>query len=449
MPLANTASPRLKEIRVATDGAPDRHATGSEFHPPEPSDQETKAPGVLSGIQVIDMSRVVAGPLAGQILADLGADVIKIERRGDGDDVRALGPPWIKDAAGEDTEHSTYFQSVNRGKRSLTLDFTRPEGASVLHRLIAGADVVLENFRPGTLAKYSLGPEELLTRHPRLIYCSISGFGHSGPYAERSGYDYLVQAMGGQMAVTGLPDGAPGASPMRVGVPIADICAGNNAAIAILAALLYRERTGAGQHIDIALFDSQIAIVLNPLTAWLNGRSAVPRTGNEHPSAVPYGVFPTADGHLLIATFNNREFARLAGALGKAEWAEDPRFENSSDRVAHRAELVAEMSAVLAGAGRLEWMELLNAAKISCGPINTMADIEADPQVAAREMIVTLAHPVAGELRVAGSPLKMSALPVRYDRPPPLVGEHTDEILTGRLGLTTAEIAALRRAEVI
>jgi crotonobetainyl-CoA:carnitine CoA-transferase CaiB-like acyl-CoA transferase len=395
------------------------------------------------------MTRVVAGPLSAQTLADLGADVIKIERCGGGEDLRSLGPPWLKSERGEDTEQSTYFQAVNRGKRSLAIDFASPAGAELVRRLALKSDVLLENFRTGTLAKYGLGYEALSAANPRLIYCSITGFGQTGPYSDRSGYDYLVQAMGGQMSVTGHPDGAPGAGPMRVGVPIADICTGNNATIAILAALFHRQTSGRGQHIDLALLDSQVAILLNGLSSWLNAGSVLPRTGNDHPTAMPNGVFPTGAGYILISTFNDREFARLAEAMGHPEWAEDARFIRSRDRGANRAELTRLMSDVLRTASKAEWIARLNAAKVSCGPINEMADIEADPQIAARDMIVTMEHATAGKVRMAGSPLKLSDSPVVYRRPPPLPGEHTAEVLQELLGLDEAEMKSLAEQGVI
>jgi crotonobetainyl-CoA:carnitine CoA-transferase CaiB-like acyl-CoA transferase len=404
-------------------------------------------PGALDGVKVLDMSRVVAGPLAAQTLADLGADVIKIERPEGGDDLRTLGPPWIEGADGR--EESTYFQTVNRGKRSMTLDFATPQGAEILKRLAAGSDVLIENFRARTLDRYGLGYDELSRINPALIYCSITGFGQDGPYSDRSGYDYLVQAMGGQMAVTGLPDGQVGAGPMRVGVPIADISAGNNAAIAILAALIHRGRTGRGQHIDIALYDSQVALLLNSLGAWLNTRSPLPKTGNDHPTAVPNGVFPVADGYVLIATFNDREFGRLADVLGRPEWRSDPRYARSRDRLANRKTLMTEMAEALSAHGRQHWMRQLNAAKVSCGPINDMQDIEADPQLAERGMFVTLSHPEMGDVRIVGSPLKLSESPVGYRRAPPLAGEHTDEILGERLALTAEAIQALKQAKII
>lgn len=403
----------------------------------------------LAGIRVVDLTRVVAGPLAGQLLADFGADVIKVERRGEGDDVRRVGPPWLKDRDGRDSEESTYFQSVNRGKRSITVDFTQGEGAELIRRLVADADVVLENYRTGTLARYGLGYDDLAAINPRLIYCSITGFGTTGPYADRSGYDYLAQAMAGLMSVTGLPDGQPGAGPTRVGVPIADICTGMNAAIGVLVALNYRHASGRGQHLEVSLFDSQLAAMLNAFTAWFNAGTALPRSGNDHPSAAPYGVYPVADGHILIATFNDREFGRLAGVLGHPEWVDDPRFARNGARVANRPVLAAAITEVLSAHGKAYWMERMHAAKISAGPINTMADIEHDPQVAAREMVVTMPHPLAGEVRVPGNPIKLSDSPVVYRRPPPLIGEHTEEVLGEVLALSPGAIDDLRARNII
>ncbi len=405
------------------------------------------ASGILSGVRVLDLTRVVAGPLAAQTLADLGADVVKVERVGDGDDLRTLGPPWVEGRPGA-PEQSTYFQMVNRNKRSIGLDFSRSEGAEILRRLAAEADVFIENFRTGTLAKYGLGYEDLRAINPRLIYCSITGFGQTGPYNDRSGYDYLVQAMGGQMAVTGQPE-ADGGIPTRVGVPIADITAGNNAAIAILAALLHRQNGGEGQHIDIALFDSQVALLMNNIGSWLNARAPLPRTGNEHPTAVPNGVFECADGFILVATFNDREFARLAGALGRPEWAEDARFIRSRDRLENRIVLTREINAVLSENLRAHWMERILAAKVSCGPINEMPDIEIDPQLQARGMFVTMEHPVTGTVQLVGSPLHLSDTPVSYRSAPPLAGEHSEEVLRQYLSLSTEELEKLRASSII
>ena len=395
------------------------------------------------------MSRVVAGPLSAQILADMGADVIKVERLQIGDDVRSLGPPWLNAFDGTPTDQSTYFQSVNRGKRSICIDFTKPRGADLIRGLASSADVLVENLRTGTLGKYGLDYAALSEINPRLIYCSVTGFGQTGPYADRSGYDYLAQAMGGQMAVTGIADGEPGAGPLRVGIPVTDIAAGMNAVIGILGALFHRQHSGRGQHIDVSLLDCQVAMLLNPMAAWLNGRTEIPRLGNDHSSAVPYGVFPCADGHVLIATFNDREFARLSEALGHAQWSGDPHFLRSRDRVTNRLKLVEQMSAVLRQRSKAHWIEQLNNAKISCGPINSMADIETDPQIAAREMIVSLPHAVAGQVRMVGNPVKWSATPVAYRRPPPLTGEHTVEILRDRLGLNEQAINSLSAEGVL
>jgi crotonobetainyl-CoA:carnitine CoA-transferase CaiB-like acyl-CoA transferase len=409
----------------------------------------TNNPSPLTGLRVLDLTRVIAGPLGGQILGDLGADVIKVERKGEGDDVRKVGPPWMKGETGEDLDESTYFQAVNRNKRSLTVDFATLAGADLIRRLAAQSDVLIENYRPGTLARYGIGYEELRVVNPRLIYCAITGFGQTGPYADRSGYDYLIQGMGGLMSVTGVPDGEPGAGPMRVGVPVADILAGMNIVIGVLAALQHRHRTGEGQLVDVALLDSQIAVMLNAASAWLNAQALLGRTGNDHPSAAPYGVYQAADGHLIIATFNDREFKRLAEALGHPEWIDDPRFTRNGDRVANRPAIKAAVQEIVIRRTRTEWIEVLNAAKVSCGPINTMPEALADPQVLAREMIVTLDHSVMGPVRTPGSPYKLSESPVSYRRPPPLMGEHTDEILQEVLNLSQSEIVGLRDSGAI
>lgn len=406
-------------------------------------------PSSLTGLRVLDLTRVVAGPLGGQILGDLGADVIKVERKDEGDDVRKVGPPWMRGREGEDLDESTYFQAVNRNKRSLTVDFSTPAGADLIKRLAAQSDVLIENYRPGTLKRYGIGYEELRAINPQLIYCAITGFGQTGPYADRSGYDYLVQGMGGLMSVTGVPDGEAGAGPMRVGVPVADILAGMNIVIGVLAALQHRHRSGEGQLVDIALLDSQIAVMLNAASAWLNAEALLGRTGNDHPSAAPYGVYQAADGYLIIATFNDREFKRLAEALERPEWIDDPRFARNGDRVANRPAIKAAVQEIVIRKSRAEWIEVLNAAKVSCGPINSLPEALADPQVLAREMIVSLEHPAMGTTRAPGSPYKLSRSPVSYRRPPPLMGEHTDEILQEVLKLSAGEIAGLRDSGAI
>ncbi|MEO8722126.1 MAG: CaiB/BaiF CoA-transferase family protein [Sphingobium sp.] len=400
---------------------------------------------VLSGVKVLDMTRVVAGPTATQCLGDFGADVIKVERPGEGDDVRHVGPPWLIDTDGHETRESTYFQAANRNKRSIAVNFQSEEGAQMLRTLAAKVDVFVENFRPNTLAKYGLDYESLKQINPRLIYCSISGFGQTGPYASRSGYDFLMQAMSGLMSVTGDPDGPP----MRVGVPIADILAGKDAVIGILLALRELDRTGRGQSIDISLFDSQVAAMANTFTAWFNGGFEMPRTGNDHPSASPYGVYRTLDGYLLIATFNNREFTRLALAVGKPEWVDNESFNSMGARVANRHALAAALTEILVEKPREHWIELLNAAGVSCGPINRMSELQADPHFRAREMTVTLPHALSGEIVVAPSPIRCSESVAEYKLGPPVIGQHTVEVLHDMLGLDEGAVSALAARGVI
>ena len=403
----------------------------------------------LAGLRVLDMTRVIAGPYAGQILADLGADVLKVERQGEGDDIRRIGPPWLKGTENEPHQESTYSQSVNRNKRSISVDFAQREGADLLRQLAAESDILLENYRTGTLAKYGLSYEQLREINPRLIYCSITGFGQTGPYANRSGYDYLIQAMAGVMSVTGHRDDQPGDGPMRVGVPVADICAGLYAAIGVLAAVNHRHQSGEGQHIDVSLFDAQVAALLNTFSAWFNGGKELGRTGNDHPSASPYGVYAVDDGHILVATFNDREFARLASAVGRPEWIEDPKFARNGARVANRQELSALLTKALQGRSKDEWITHLNASTVSCGPINSMADLETDPHAVEREMIVPLEHPVNGTIRTVASPMRFSETPVRYKLAPPTIGEHTVEVLGDWLGFNPQQIADLRQRHVI
>lgn len=405
--------------------------------------------GPLAGLRVLDMTRVIAGPYAAQILGDLGADVVKVERRGEGDDIRRVAPPWLKDAQGRDRDESTYSQAVNRNKRSLAVDYGQPAGAKLLREMAAQADVLIENYRTGTLAKYGLGYEDLKELNPRLIYCSLTGFGQTGPYAERSGYDYLVQAMAGVMSVTGARDGQPGAGPTRIGVPIADTTAGLFATIGVLAALQHRHASGRGQQLDISLFESQVATLMNVFSAWTNAGVELGRTGNDHPSAAPYGVFEVSDGFLLVATFNDREFTRLAAALGHAEWSDDARFSTNAARVANRSELAALLTQALAGRGKAEWVERLNAATVSCGPINNMADLERDPQVIARGLVVPMTHPVNGPIRTVASPLRLSESPASYRIAPPRVGEHSQAVLRDWLGLKDTQCAALRESGAI
>lgn len=405
---------------------------------------ETSNGGALEGIKVVDLTRVIAGPLAGQILADLGAEVIKVERPLVGDDVRHLGPPWMKDKERHDLNEATYFVAVNRGKRSVTIDFARPEGAKLVKRLIASADVVLENFRPGTLEKHGLDYASLSSENPRLIYCSVTGFGHTGPYKERPGYDFLMQGMAGVMSVTG----KPGTGPTRAGVPIADYSAGLTAAIGVLAALNHRHTSGRGQSVDVALFDCQVSMMLNVFSAWFNSGVAI-QQANDHPSACPHGVFPTADGHIIIATMSDAQFARVAGVLGHPEWAHDPRFETNGCRVENSEELVALMSHELRARDSQHWLRQLDLATIPAGPVNRISDLEGHPQLEARSMVVSFSDPEKGVIKTPGNPVKLSASPVAYRLPPPALGQHTEAVLRGELGLTEQAFAALRAQSIV
>jgi len=400
--------------------------------------------GALDGVRVVDMTRVVAGPLCAQTLGDLGAEVVKVERRGDGDDLRALGPPFI---AG--SEDSAYFVTLNRNKRSLSLDFARPEGAAILRRMVAGADVFLENFRPGTLAKYGLGWEALRAVNPRLVYCSVTGFGQTGPYAGRSGYDFVAQAMSGLMEVTGEPDGAPGGGPQRVGVPVADMFTGYAAAVSILAALRHRDRSGEGQYCEVSLFETMSSLMQAPMSAWLNAGKLIPRTGNDSPVAVPYGVFAASDAKFVIGVLNDREWVRCAAALGHPEWSDDVRFRRARDRAEHRATLIGLLRALFATRPRAEWLARLEAAKITSGPINTAAEVAADPHIAARGGIVEVPHHAGGVVRVSASPLRLSATPVAYRHGIPAPGQHSDALLAEFAGMDAAEIAAARESGVV
>ena len=400
--------------------------------------------GALDGLRVVDLTRVVAGPLCAQMLGDLGADVAKVERRGDGDDLRALGPPFVKGS-----EDSTYFVSLNRNKRSVSVDFAKPEGAAILKRMVANADVLIENFRAGTLARYGLGYEDLRAINPRLVYCSITGFGQTGPYAGRSGYDFVAQAMAGLMEVTGEADGTPGGGPQRVGVPVADMFTGFAATVSILAALRHRDATGEGQYIDVNLFETMTSLMQAPMSSWLNAGRIFPRSGNDSPVAVPYGVFEGADAKFVIGVLNDREFVRLAAALGHPEWSEDPRFKRARDRAEHRAALLDRMRTLLKTRPRAEWLAKLEEAKITSGPINTAADVEADPHIQARGMIRDIPHHAAGKVRVVGSPLHLSATPVEYRHGIPAPGGDTDEVLADFARMTPEEIAAARAAGLV
>jgi len=401
----------------------------------------------LDGILILDLSRVLAGPLATQNLADLGAEVIKIEKPGEGDETRRWGPPFARDASGTDGD-ATYFFCCNRGKRSVTVDFTRPEGAEIIRRLAARADVLVENHKFGSLERYGLDYASLRTLNPRLIYCSITGFGQSGPYADRPGYDALIQAMGGLMSVTGEPDGSPGGGPQKVGVAVVDLMAGSHATSAILAALLARVKTGNGMHIDTSLLDVQVAMLANQATAWLIGHSLPQRLGNSHPSIVPYQPFACADGQVMIAVGNDGQFAALCRAADCPELASDPRFRLNAGRVVHRQALLAALGPALLGKPCAEWVMLGRKHGFPCGPINTIDRVFADPQVKARELVSDLQSPRYGTVKTVANPMRFDGRPAVSQLPPPELGSSTGEVLREH-GYSHPEITAMRARGVI
>ncbi|MDZ7858094.1 CaiB/BaiF CoA-transferase family protein [Sphaerotilus sp.] len=392
-------------------------------------------PTALNGLKVLDLSRVLAGPWAGQMLADLGADVVKVERPGAGDDTRAWGPPWLKDADGRDTSDAAYFFCANRNKRSVAIDMATPDGQALLQRLAAEADVVLENFKVGGLRQYGLDHITLCARHPRLIYCSITGFGQTGPYAPRAGYDFLIQGMGGLMSITGRSDAEEGAGPQKVGVALTDVMTGLHATIGILAALQHRERTGEGQHIDLALLDVQVAALANQAGNHLISGRVPGRMGNAHPNIVPYQDFPTADGDMILAIGNDGQFARFCEVAGHAEWATDMRFSTNAARVANRTVLIPLLRQATVVRTTREWVAALESRAVPCGPINRIDEVFADPQVVARGLRVALPHPVAGTVPGVANPIRLSATPVVYRSAPPVLGAHTGEVLADWLGV--------------
>jgi len=403
----------------------------------------------LSHLTVLDLSRILAGPWAGQTLADLGADVIKIERPGAGDDTRGWGPPFLRDTEGRDTRDAAYYLCANRNKKSVTVDFTAPKGQGIVRDLARTADVVLENFKVGGLRAYGLDYESLRAVNPRIIYCSITGFGQTGPYATRAGYDLLVQAMGGLMSITGRPDGEQGAGPQKAGVAVTDILSGLYATIGILAALAHRDRTGLGQHIDVGLLDVQVACLANQAMNYLISGHVPRRSGNAHPNLVPYQDFPTADGHMIIAVGNDGQFTRLCAVMDLAALAADPRFATNASRVVNRIDLIARLSAVTVSRPTQHWMTALEAVGVPAGPINSLDAVFDDPQVRARNMRLELPHPVAGTVPLVANPLHMSETPVSYRSAPPLLGAQTREVLMERLRLSEADVETLRAQGVI
>jgi crotonobetainyl-CoA:carnitine CoA-transferase CaiB-like acyl-CoA transferase len=405
----------------------------------------------LSHITVLDLSRILAGPWAGQVLADLGAEVIKIERPTSGDDTRAWGPPFLRDAEGRENPaaDAAYFLCANRNKKSVTVDFTTPEGRSIVERLAREADVVLENFKVGGLKAYGLDYEALKAVNPRLIYCSITGFGQTGPYAARPGYDFLVQAMGGLMSITGRGAGEAGAGPQKAGVALTDILTGLYAAIGILAALAHRERTGVGQYIDLSLLDVQVACLANQAMNYLVSGDVPGRLGNAHPNIVPYQDFPTSDGYMIIAVGNDTQFTRLCAEMRIAELAQDARFATNKNRVVNRAALIERLCEVTLTRPTAQWVAALENAGVPCGPINSIDAVFADPQIKARAMQVVMPHPLSGTVSLVANPLRLSETPVTYRAAPPLLGAQTSEVLHERLGMTTEEIDALSAKGIV
>ena len=404
---------------------------------------------ILDGIRILDLTRVLAGPWATQNLADLGAEVIKIERPGQGDDTRKWGPPFLKDREGRDTTDAAYFLAANRGKKSVTLDIASAEGQGIARRLAAAADVVVENFKVGDLERYGLDYPSLRAGHEALVYCSITGFGQDGPYRDRPGYDFMIQGLGGLMSVTGERDDLPGGGPQKVGVAVADLFTGMYASSAIVAALLHRERTGEGQYIDIALLDAQVAMLANLGAAFLASGRVPGRMGNAHQAIVPYQVFRASDVFFIVAVGNDAQFARFCEIVGLPAVAADPRYATNPARVDHREELVAMIADRLANRPAAEWLAELEARQVPCGPINDLSQVFDDPQVRHRGMVASLAHEGAGLVRTVANPVLFSATPARSEMPPPRLGEHTDAVLASLLGIDRVDLKGLRDRKVI
>ncbi len=401
--------------------------------------------GPLHGLRVLDLSRILAGPWASQLLADLGAEVIKIERPGSGDDTRAWGPPYMPDATGQETAESAYFQAANRGKNSVCVDISQPQGQQLIRDLCLISDVLIENFKVGGLTQYQLDYTSLKGLNPRLVYCSISGFGQTGPYAERAGYDVMIQAMGGMMSITGEANGPP----MKSGVALTDVLTGLYAANAIQAALISRQQSGEGQYIDMALLDVQVAVLANQAMNYLASGDNPTRLGNAHPNIVPYQSLRTADGFIMLAVGNDAQFGRFCELIGRAEWASDERFRRNSERVKHRQTLIAQIEQIIQQKSSGTWLEELNARGIPCGPINNLDQVFDDPQVKHRGLQIELDHPTAGRVAGVANPIKFSKTKLQFEQAPPTLGQHTDQVLTDLLGLDAAALATLRQQAII
>ena len=406
-------------------------------------------PRPLSHIRVLDLSRVLAGPWASQNLADLGAEVIKVERPGVGDDTRGWGPPWFKDSDGKETSDSSYYLSCNRGKKSITLDISKPDGQKIVRELAAKCDVLIENYKVGTLARYGLAYEQLREINPRLIYCSITGFGQSGPYAPRPGYDFIFQGMGGLMSITGERDDLPGGGPMKVGIAITDVLTGMYASLAITAAIAHCERGGSGQYIDMALLDCMVAFNANQISGYLVSGNIPKRYGNAHANVVPYQVFPCKDGHIILAVGNDSQFASFCRVAELPELAADERFRQMSGRIVNRNALIPLITEIMKTRGMHEWIEVLEAANVPCGPINNMKQVLEDPQVQHRGMKAEIPTASGMPCPTVASPMRFSETPVEYTLPPPKLGQHTREVLGGILGMQDSEIDALGKRGII
>jgi formyl-CoA transferase len=398
----------------------------------------------LGHIRVLDLSRVLAGPWCSQNLADLGADVIKIERPGVGDDTRAWGPPYARDAEGNNTSEAAYYLSANRGKRSVTVDIASTEGQALLRELALHCDVVLENFKVGHLKRYGLDYESIKAIKPDMVYCSVTGFGQDGPYAHRAGYDFLIQGMGGMMSITGERDDLPGGGPQKVGVALTDLMTGMYATIAVLAALTHRDRTGEGQHIDMALLDTQVAMLANVGSNYHNSGKPPKRWGNAHANIVPYQTFACADGHIIVATGNDGQYQKFVEVGGQSALATDPRFATNPQRVQNRDVLVPLLADMVRQRSKAEWIDQLEAVGVPCGPINDIGEVFENPQVKARGVAFEMDHPAAGKVTLVRSPMRLSATPAMADLPPPMLGQHTNEVLREVLGRSDADIEAMR-----
>jgi glutaryl-CoA transferase len=404
---------------------------------------------ILDGIRVLDLTRVLAGPWATQNLADFGAEVIKVERPGHGDDTRKWGPPFLRDREGRQTADAAYYLACNRGKKSVTLDIARPEGRRLARDLALKSDIIIENFKVGDLARHGLDYASLAPEHPRLVYCSITGFGQSGPYRDRPGYDFMVQGLGGLMSVTGERDDLPGGGPQKVGVAVADLFTGMYATAAILAALLERGRSGIGQHIDMALLDVQVAMLANLSSSYFVSGEAPGRMGNAHMNIVPYHVFRAADEFLIVAVGNDGQFARFCEIIGAPQWARDARFDSNARRVGQRDLLVGMIAQKLRARPAREWLAALESAGVPCGPINDLSQVFADPQVRHRGLQVKAPHAAAGEVTMVANPIRFSRTPIEHRHAPPLLGQHTDEVLGTVLGLADEAIRSLRREGIV